>query len=232
MDNTKFVSIKNWIEEDRPREKMARKGADALSNTELLAILINTGTTEKSAIDIAKDILALCDNNLVELSKLSLTDLKKTKGIGEKKAITLLAALELGKRRQLTDALVKPVVTSSRSAYEILSPYFVGKNVEIFYVIFLNQAQKVNAIEQISQGGMTATVADTRVIFRRALEIQGTARIIVAHNHPSGNLKPSDADKQLTSRIKDAGKYIDIQLIDHLIITDNSYFSFADEGYL
>ena len=226
------LSIKNWAQEDRPREKLQEKGCASLSNSEVLAILINTGTLDKSALDIAKDLLLLCDQNLLELGKLSLNDFQKVKGIGEKKAVTLVAAIELGRRRQLATAIERPKITSSLDTFNLIAPYLLDKQVEQFYVMFLSQGNKLVAIEPISHGGLTSTVVDCRVIFKKALEFSIVTQIILSHNHPSGNLRPSEADKVLTQKIKEAGLLLDIRLLDHLIIGDNAYFSFADEGMI
>ncbi len=225
-------SIKDLAKEDRPREKLVTRGIDSLSNIELLAILINTGTKGNSAIDIAKEILSKSGQNLLELSKLTLIDFLKIKGMGEKKAVTLLAALELGKRRQLSSALEKPQINSSRDSYNILVTYFLTKNAEEFYVIFLNTNNRVVSVQSISNGGITSTVVDSRIIFKKALELSTVTQIIIAHNHPSGNCTPSEADKKLTQKIKEAGQFIDIKLLDHIIVGANQYFSFADEGLL
>ena len=228
----KFTSIKNWASEDRPREKLLQKGPESLSNAELLAILINTGTANKSAIDIAKDILEKSHQNLLELGRLSLTDIKHIKGIGEKKAVTLMASLELCKRRQLASALERPKILSSTDSFNLLSPYLLDKTVEEFYVIFMNAGNYLITIEPISNGGITATVVDARIIFKKALEYAGVTQLIVAHNHPSGNLIPSETDKRLTEKIKEGGKLLDIRLLDHLIIASNSFYSFSDNGLL
>ena len=228
----KFTSIKNWASEDRPREKLLQKGPESLSNAELLAILINTGTANKSAIDIAKDILEKSHQNLLELGRLSLTDIKHIKGIGEKKAVTLMASIELGKRRQLASALERPKILSSTDSFNLLSPYLLDKTVEEFYVIFMNAGNYLITIEPISNGGITATVVDARIIFKKAVEYAGVTQLIVAHNHPSGNLIPSETDKRLTEKIKEGGKLLDIRLLDHLIIASNSFYSFSDNGLL
>jgi len=228
----KFTSIKNWASEDRPREKLLQKGPESLSNAELLAILINTGTANKSAIDIAKDILEKSHQNLLEMGRLSLSDIKHIKGIGEKKAVTLMASLELGKRRQLASALERPKILSSTDSFNLLSPYLLDKIVEEFYVIFMNAGNYLITIEPISNGGITATVVDARIIFKKALEYAGVTQLIVAHNHPSGNLIPSETDKRLTEKIKEGGKLLDIRLLDHLIIASNSFYSFSDNGLL
>ncbi len=227
-----FKRIKDWASEDRPREKLVQKGADALSNAELLAILINTGTQNRSALDIAKDILEHSDQNLLEMGKLSLSDIKKIKGIGEKKAVTLLASLELGKRRQLAFALERPKIVSSNDSFNLLLSYFLDKTVEEFYVLFLNAANRLIRIEPISNGGITSTVVDCRVIFKKALALSGVTQIVLAHNHPSGNLSPSEPDKRLTEKVKEGGKLLDMKLLDHLIIAGNQFFSFADNGLL
>ena len=227
-----FKSIKNWAVDERPVEKLVAKGSDALTNAELLAILINTGTRNRSALDIAKDLLEKGNNNLLELCKLSLADIKRVKGIGEKKAVTIIAALELGKRRQLSQALERPRISNSKSSYEILVTYFLDIVVEQFYVMYLSNNNAVLSVEKMSEGGMTSTMVDARVIFKRALEINGATKIVLAHNHPSGNLTPSQADKTLTQRMKEAGKLLDIELLDHVIVGHNQYYSFADEGLI
>jgi DNA repair protein RadC len=227
-----FKSIKNWAIDERPVEKLISKGSDALTNAELLTILINTGSRNRSALDIAKDLLEKGNQSLLELSKLSLADFKKIKGIGEKKAVTIIAALEIGKRRQLSQALERPHISNSKSAYEILVTYFLDIVVEQFYVIYLSNNNAVLSVEKMSEGGMTATMVDARVIFKRALEIIGATKFVLAHNHPSGNLKPSEADKLLTQRMKEAGQFLELQLLDHVIVGHNQYFSFADEGLI
>lgn len=232
MQENNFVSIKNWATEDRPREKMIEKGANSLSNAELLAILINTGTANRSALDIAKDVMNMSSQNLIELSKHTFEDFKKIKGLGEKKSITLMAALELGKRRQLSAALEKPKITNSKDAFEILTPYFIGNVTEEFYVIFLMQNLRILSIEKVSAGGITATVVDRRTIFRRALELKLVTSIILAHNHPSGNLAPSNADKLITNKMVEAGGFLDINIFDHIIICANQYYSFRDNGLI
>jgi DNA repair protein RadC len=230
MEN--FKSIKTWALEDRPREKMMEKGASSLSNAELLAILINTGTVNKSALDIAREIMELNHQNLLELSKMTFADFSKIKGLGEKKAITLLAALEIGKRRQLSNALENPQIRSSRDAFEILASYYFGKTVEEFYVLFLLQNGNVHSVENVSNGGITGTVVDSRVIFKRALELKSVTRLVISHNHPSGNLNPSEADKRLTEKMIEGGKLLDIEIADHIIVAGNKYFSFKDEGLM
>ncbi len=224
-------SIKNWAIDDRPREKLASKGAAVLSDSELLAILINNGHKEKSALDIAKDILKMGCNNLNELGKLSLKDLQKIKGIGIAKAITIAAALELGRRRQASDSLEKTVIRTSGNIAQYLRATIKDYSYEVFAVIFLNKANKINHFEIISRGGITGTVADPRIILKIALE-QGATSVILCHNHPSGNLKPSRADEELTQKIKIAARYLDIAVMDHVIVSEDGYYSFADDGLL
>ncbi len=229
--NKPSTSIKNWAVDDRPREKMLTKGAAALSDSELLGILINNGNKEKSAVEIAKDILKLGDNNLNELGKLSLKELQKVKGIGAAKAITIAAALELGRRRHASAALEKTVIRTSLDIAQYLRATIKDFSYEVFAVLFLNKANKINHFEIISRGGLTGTVADPRVIFKIALEQDATS-VVLCHNHPSGNLKPSKADEELTQKIKLAARYLDITVMDHLIVSEEGYYSFADGGLL
>jgi len=224
-------SIKEWAKDDRPREKLLTKGAESLSDSELLAILIHNGSKEKTAVDLAKEILKLGKDNLIELGKLSLTDLMKIKGIGEAKAITIAAALELGRRRQSAAPLGKPVMQTSNDIADYLKTKLKDYRHEVFAVLYLNRANKINHFEIISEGGITGTVADPRVILRRALE-KDAVNIILCHNHPSGSLKPSRADEQLTVKIKEAAKFLDIAVLDHVIVSEDGHFSFADEGIL
>jgi len=229
--NKPSTSIKNWAADDRPREKMLTKGAAALSDSELLGILINTGNKFKSAVEIAKDILKLGDNNLNELGKLSLKELQKVKGIGAAKAITIAAALELGRRRHASAALEKTVIRTSLDIAQYLRATIKDFSYEVFAVLFLNKANKINHFEIISRGGLTGTVADPRVIFKIALEQDATS-VVLCHNHPSGNLRPSKADEELTQKIKLAARYLDITVMDHLIVSEEGYYSFADGGLL
>ena len=225
-------SIKEWAPDDQPRQKMLLKGPDSLSNAELLAILINTGTTNQSALEIAKNLLALANNNLNQLAKQSIAELLKwkVKGLGEAKAITLAAALELGTRRAAAE-LHKTVITKSEDMGNYLRARFEYKQQEIFAVVFLNRANKIIHEEVVSTGGLTGTVADPRIILKKALEQEATA-LILCHNHPSGNLKPSKADELLTQKIKQAAALIDINVLDHIIVSHEGFFSFADEGML
>lgn len=224
-------SIKQWAKDDRPREKLRTKGAPALSDSELLAILLHHGTREKSAVDLAKEILLLGKNNLSELGRLSIADLSRIKGIGEAKAITIIAALELGRRRQASASLEKPVIASSSDVARYLQSLLRDHRHEVFAVLFLNRANKINHFQVVSQGGITGTVADPRIILKRALE-EDAVSIILCHNHPSGALKPSRADEELTLKIKEAARYFDIKVLDHLIVSEEGYFSFADEGLI
>ncbi|MBS1914643.1 MAG: DNA repair protein RadC [Bacteroidetes bacterium] len=224
-------SIKEWAKDDRPREKLLSKTPMALSDSELIAILINNGTRDKSAVDLAKEVLHLGKNNLSELGKLSVKELTKIKGIGEAKAITIAAAMELGRRRQAVGSLEKPIVKDSREVANYLQAILRDHNHEVFAVVFLNRGNRINHFEIISQGGITGTVADPRIILKKALE-EDAVNIILCHNHPSGNLKPSKADEELTFKIREAAKYFDIKVLDHIIVSDEGYFSFADEGIL
>ncbi len=230
MQEPKY-SIKQWAIDDRPREKLLQKGPFSLSDSELLAILINNGNKEKSAVELAKEILKLGQNNLGELGKLSVENLMTIKGIGEAKAITIAAALELGRRRQSNNSLEKPIVSNSKDIANFLQAKFKDQLIEYFAVVYLNQSNKINHFEIISQGGITGTVADPRIILKIALE-KNAVSLILSHNHPSGSLKPSQADKDLTQKIKEAAKLLDIKVIDHLIVSDEGYFSFADDGIL
>lgn len=223
--------IKGWAADDRPREKMLEKGQAALSDAELMAILIQNGTREKSAVDLAREVLALAGNNLNRLAKMSMADYKKVKGIGEAKAITLMAAMELGRRRQSEIIPDQISITSSRVAADLLIPILQDYPHEVFCVMYLNRANKLIHKEIISQGGLTGTVADVRIIMKRALELLASC-IFVSHNHPSGNLKPSQSDIALTEKIKNAATLLDIVLLDHIIVGHQQYFSFADEGIL
>lgn len=230
MSNTSN-SIKNWAEDERPREKMLHKGPASLSDAELLAILISSGTKEKSALDLAREVLQHAGNNIHELGKVSIIELQKTKGIGEARAITISAALELGRRRQLSQGLERPVIKQSADAAEIVVPLLKDLNHEVFCVLYLNQSNKVLRHEMVSSGGLTGTVADIRIILKNAL-LHNANKLILAHNHPSGSLKPSQADINLTMKVKDASVLMDIKLLDHLIVGATSYLSMADEGLI
>jgi DNA repair protein RadC len=224
-------SIKQWAKDDRPREKLLLKGPQSLSDSELLAILIAIGTRKKSALDLAKEILALGKNHLPDLGKLTVKEFMQVKGIGEAKAITIVAALEIGRRRQAMASREKSVVTSSSDVAIYLQTLLKDHRHEVFAVLFLNRANKINHFQIISEGGITGTVADPRIILKKALE-EDAVSLILCHNHPSGSLKPSRADEELTQKIKEAAKYFDIKVLDHLIVSDDGYYSFADEGLL
>ncbi len=228
---TTHRAITSWAEEDRPREKLLAKGRRSLSDAELIAILIGSGTPKQSAVDLAKDILHSVENNINALAKLSIKDLMKFKGIGEAKAISIIAALELGGRRAVEEVMQKPAITGSHDVYSIMKPLLADLPYEEFWVLYLNKANKVIAKEQISRGGIAGTVADARIIFKKGLELL-TSGIILVHNHPSGNLKASKADLQLTRKIKEGAQLLDMLVLDHVIVTDSGYLSFADEGML
>src|SRR5687767_4557350 len=224
-------SIKEWAKDDRPREKLLANGISSLSNSELIAILLNHGTRDKSALQLAQDVLKLSKDNLNELGKLSVKELMKIHGIGEAKAIGLVAAMELGRRRYAMASREKAIVTSSADVADYLQISLKDYKHEVFAVLFLNRSNKVNHFQIVSEGGITGTVADPRIILKKALE-ENAVNIILCHNHPSGSLKPSKADEELTYKIKEAAKYFDIKVLDHLIVSDDGYYSFADEGIL
>ena len=225
------LTIKNWSPDDRPREKLLLKGTAALSDAELLAILIATGSGRSSALDLSKRILDCVSHQLPELAKLRPKDLTRIKGIGPAKAITIVAAMELGRRRKETDPVEKPKVGSSREAYDILCGDLIDLPHEEFWVLLLNRANRLIRKHRISEGGVSGTVADPKVIFKSALDHLASG-IIVAHNHPSGNRSASQSDIDLTRKLREAGKFLEIQLLDHLIVCGPKYFSFADEGML
>jgi DNA repair protein RadC len=225
------ISIKAWAEEDRPREKLNAQGRRALSDAELIAILIGSGNRDESAVELSKRILHHYGNDLNKLGKVFVNELSRFKGIGEAKAISIIAALELGRRRSDTETKVADVITGSHSAWQILRRHLVDLNHEEFWILLLSRSNKVIAKELISKGGLSGTVADPKIIFSIALQHQASS-IILAHNHPSGNLKPSQQDIDLTKKLYQAGKILDINVFDHLIITDDGFLSFADEGFL
>lgn len=229
MAENSFFPITNWSEDDKPREKLMLKGKSALSDAELIAILIGSGSRSESAVDLSKRILASVDNNLNALGKLSISQLMTFKGIGEAKAISIIAALELGRRRRSEDAVELKKVTSSKVIFEIMQPIIGELPHEEFWIIYMNNSNKVISKSQLSKGGITGTLVDVRIVFKTALEMGATA-LILCHNHPSGTLVPSEADKQITKKLKLAGESLEIKVLDHLIITEASYFSFADEG--
>jgi len=228
MEQTNFP-ITNWHEDDRPREKLMLKGKSALSDAELIAILIGSGSRNESAVGLSKRILSSVDNNLNALGKLTITQLMNFKGIGEAKAISIMAAMELGRRRRAEDAVELKKITSSKMIFELMQPIIGELPHEEFWVLYLNNSNKVLSKLQQGKGGITGTLIDVRLVFKTALELGATA-IILCHNHPSGGLIPSDADKQITKKLKAAGQNLDIQVLDHVIVTENGYFSFSDDG--
>jgi len=231
LEENNSFSIKNWNEDDRPREKLLLKGRTTLSDAELIAILIGSGSRNESAVSLSQRILASADNNLSELGRLSIPELMEFKGIGEAKAISIAAAMELGRRRRTGEALERKKITSSNSVFEFVQPIIGELPHEEFWILYLNNSNKIIKSAQLSKGGITGTVVDVRLAFKEALQL-GAVGIILAHNHPSGTLKPSQADIQLTKKLKTAGESLDIKVLDHLIITEKAYFSFADENML
>lgn len=225
------MAIKFLAEDDRPREKFLLKGINSLSDSELLAIILRSGSREETAIELARKILNSVNQSWHQLSLLSIKDLMKFKGVGEVKAIAVATALEIGRRRAAQEIPEKSSITCSNDGYQILKKYLSDIRTEEFWAIFLNQNNRVLHFAQLTQGGINQSIVDVRVLFKTALDHFSTG-IIVAHNHPSGNLKPSKEDIDITQKIKEAGKILNIQLLDHLIITQNSYFSFSDDGLL
>ena len=224
-------SIKSWSQDDQPREKLRDKGKTVLSDAELLAILIGSGNREESAVDLCKRILASVDNNLNALGKLTIKQLMSFKGIGEAKAISIVGALEIGRRRRLEDAISLDKITSSKTVFEIMQPIVGELSHEEFWILYLNNSNKIIKKNQLSKGGITGTLVDVRLVLKTALEY-GATSLILCHNHPSGALKPSQADKDITQKLKKGAQSLDIKVLDHLIITEQSYFSFADEDLL
>lgn len=231
MENKHKLSISQWALEDRPREKMMEKGATALSDAELLAILIGSGNTEESAVELMRRLLLSCDNNLNSLAKWEVADYSRFKGMGPAKSITVMAALELGKRRKQQSVKERQQIICSKDIYEIFQPVMCDLEREEFWILLLNQAAKLIDKIRISTGGIDGTYADVRTILREAL-LQRATQIVVAHNHPSGNIRPSQPDKTLTEHIRKAAGTMNIRLIDHVIVCEDAYFSFADEGLL
>lgn len=224
-------SIKEWAADDRPREKMMAKGKASLSNAELIAILIGSGNSELSAVELSRIILDSVGNNLITLSNLTLSDLMKHKGIGEAKAITIMAALELGKRRRAAEASLPKEVTNSKDTFERFLPYIDDPSQEHFLVMYLNQSNHPLKVECVSKGGTTNVIADPKVIFKSAINLGATC-IVLGHNHPSGNPRPSEEDRLLTKKLFGAGKLLDISVTDHIIIGNERYYSFRDHGEL
>jgi DNA repair protein RadC len=228
METTNF-SIKQWSEDDKPREKLMLKGKSVLSDAELIAILIGSGSRNESAVDLSKRILASVDNNLNTLGKLTIAQLMNFKGIGEAKAISIIAAMELGRRRRSEEVVELAKITSSKAVFEVMQPIIGELTHEEFWVLYLNNSNKILFKAQLSKGGITGTIVDARIVFKIALE-QNATSIILSHNHPSGKLQPSEADIQITQKIKNAGQQLEIPVLDHIIITEHGYYSFVDEG--
>ncbi|WP_066632170.1 RadC family protein [Labilibacter marinus] len=226
------LSIKEWAVEDRPREKLLSKGISSLSNAELIAILIGSGNREESAVDVSKRILNDVGNNLNELGKTTIEKLKRDyRGIGEAKAICIVAAMELGRRRKLSEVKEKPKITGSRDVFDLMHPVLADLPHEEFWILLLNRANKVISTQKISQGGIAGTVMDTKLIMKAGID-QLASSIILCHNHPSGNKQPSQQDKNITLKLKEAGKILDLPVLDHIIVTDGGFYSFSDEGEL
>ncbi len=231
MTYTAKIPIKQWSEDDRPREKLIMKGKVALSNAELLAILIGSGNKKDSALDIGKQILENVNQNLTELSRLSVNELRRNSGIGTARAVAIVAALELGNRKRTQDAMIREKISSSRDVFELFHPELSEANYEAFWILMLNRANRIIRKMSVSEGGISGTVADPKKIFKMALEFNASS-IILCHNHPSGNIQPSEADIKLTKKMKEAGILLDLPVLDHLIVGGNAYYSFADEGML
>jgi len=223
------LKITEWAVEDRPREKLIQKGTASLSDAELLAILISSGTKEKSAVDLGRELLGIANNNLNSLGKLTIADLRKLHGIGTARAVTIAAALELGRRRKLAEGPEVSQIKCSKDVADIFQPLLSDLAHEEFWILFLNRSNRVINRMKLSQGGISGTVTDVRMVMKKAIEYLASG-IIVCHNHPSGNLSPSESDVKITQKIKEAGNIMDIQLLDHLIISDRDYYSFADNG--
>lgn len=225
------LSIKNWASDDRPREKLLLNGIHSLSDSELIAILLRTGTRQTSAVELARKLLGKVENNLNKLGKLSVNDLMKLKGIGEAKAVTLVAALELGKRRKLSESVENLTIKSSKDIFEIFHALLSDLPHEEFWILLLNRSNKIIDKVKISQGGIAGTVIDKKLILRIAIENLASS-VILCHNHPSGNIKPSHSDIEITNHLNEATKLMDIKMLDHIIVADKSYFSFLDEGLI
>jgi DNA repair protein RadC len=225
------IKITDWAVEDRPREKLYQKGSSYLSDAELLAILIGSGTRKRSAVDLGRELLSMVNNNLNSLGKLSISDLTKIHGIGNARAVTIAAALELGRRRKLAEMPDVPQIRCSKDVFDLLNPLLSDLAYEEFWILFLNRSNKVINRMKLSQGGISGTVTDVRMVMKKAIEFLASG-IIVCHNHPSGNLNPSESDTRITQKIKEAGNIMDIQLLDHLILSEKDYYSFADNGLL
>ena len=231
MSENTYFPIRHWSEEDKPREKLLHKGKTMLSDAELIAILIGSGSRNESAVALSQRILASVGNNLNALGKTSISKLMTFKGIGEAKAIAIQAAMELGKRRRIEATIELSKITSSQSVFEIMQPILGELAHEEFWIIYLNNANKIISKSQLSKGGITGTIVDVRLVFKTALEM-GAVGIILIHNHPSGTLKPSESDKQITRKLKTGGEHLDIKILDHIIVTETNYYSFSDAGIL
>lgn len=231
MEQYSNLTIKDWAVEDRPREKLLKKGVQSLSDAEIIALLIGSGTRNESAVELSKKVLKSANNNLNELGKLDIPDLTKMKGIGEAKAITIQAALELGRRRKISDILNKKKITQSKDVFELFQPIIGDLPHEEFWILLLNRSNKIIEKIKVSQGGVAGTVIDVKIILKQALEKLASS-IILCHNHPSGNKNPSNADDTITNKLKNGSQFMDIQVLDHIIIADTEYFSYADEGKL
>ncbi|MFZ4436453.1 MAG: RadC family protein [Flavobacterium psychrophilum] len=231
MSEPSSFPIRYWAESDRPREKLALHGSQAVSDSELLAILLGTGSRSESAVELARRLLRHFDHNLHGLAKANSEQLQKFRGIGSAKALTLIAAIELGRRCRIPDSTELVHVRSSQQVFELMQPLLGILPHEEFWIIYLNNSNKVIHKAQLSKGGITGTVVDVRLVYKRALEL-GAVQLVLCHNHPSGTLKPSDADIQLTKKLKQAGSLLDVKVLDHLIVTEANYFSFADAGIL
>lgn len=232
MEDSKLHQpLKSWAEDDQPREKLLLKGRHALSDAELIAILIRSGNLNETAVDLSKNILKSAKDNLIELSKFQINDFLSFKGIGEAKALSIIAALEIGKRRRTAEIIIKKKILNSKTAFDYFQPMLEDYQYETFWLLLLNRANKILKHVRISEGGVSGTIADPKKIFKISLDNHASG-IILCHNHPSGNTKPSESDIKLTNKLKDAGKLLDINIIDHIIIGEQKYFSFADNNML
>jgi len=231
MTDKKYTSIKQWAEDDRPREKLLLKGKSALSDAELIAILLRSGNRDATAVDLSKEILDKAKNNLIELSKFTINDFLLFKGIGEAKALSIIAALELGRRRRSAEVIEKSSISGSKDVFNYFMAIVEDYKYEGFWILLLNRANKIIKHVQISEGGVSGTIADPKKIFKLSIE-NGASGIVLCHNHPSGNIKPSEQDLKLTKKIVEGGQLLDINVLDHLIIGDNNFFSFADENLI
>ncbi len=231
MSDESVTGIKSWAEADRPREKLLEKGRHTLTDSELLAILIRSGSRDESAVELSKRILKEVKNNLAELSRMSVSELSKFKGMGEVKAITIVAALELGRRRSQSDVVKQQKIVTSKDVYDFFSADLSDLRHEVFYVLLLNRSNQIIKPVKISEGGVAGTVVDNKMIFKEAIDNLASS-IVLCHNHPSRNPQPSEQDLALTKKAIEAGKTLDVSVLDHVIIAGNTYFSFGDEGLM